>query len=155
MLNLQYPIANFYFVPIMSTSSKLRKINSVLFVDDDKVTNFLNHNVISNLNIANKIIMKVNGKDAIDYLKEGCSSTDYPDLILLDIKMPVMDGFEFLRQFEELFNQINHTIHLVVLTTSKDSEDIARLRRLGDYHFENKPLTIQKFLDIHHRYFKD
>ena len=126
-------------------------------MDDDNVTNYLNNTVISNLNIANEVIMKMNGADAINYLIKDCKSNtaNYPNLILLDLKMPVMDGFDFLKEFENLCHKDRHKIHVVILTTSRDAEDLIRLINLGNYYFVNKPLTTQKLLDIHHRYFRD
>ncbi|MBX9853201.1 MAG: response regulator [Cytophagaceae bacterium] len=135
----------------------MRKIKKVLLIDDDNITNYLNNSIISNLEMAEEVIMKMNGAEAINYLRKDCKATvnNFPNLILLDLKMPVMDGFEFLQEFEKLCNKDRHKIHVVILTTSRDAEDLIKLINLGNYYFVNKPLTTEKFLDIHHRYFRE
>jgi CheY-like chemotaxis protein len=134
----------------------VKKINKILLVDDDQVTNYLNNSVIEKLNLAEEVVMKANGLDAISFIKEVCKPLNqYPDLIFLDLTMPGMDGFEFLQEFEKLCASVKYDIYLVVLSSSNAGEDLIKLRQLGNYYYIQKPLTVDKLLDIHHRFFRD
>lgn len=133
----------------------MRKINKVLLVDDDLASNFLNKSVIEKIDFANEIVLKNNGKEAFDYLEKECQSENFPDLILLDLKMPVMDGFEFLKEFERLCYNLKDNIVVVILASSNNADDYVKLMHMGNYYAVVKPLTIDKLFDIHHRYFRN
>jgi CheY-like chemotaxis protein len=112
----------------------------ILLVEDDSVTNFITKNKLKNLGFEN-IITVENGLLAIDYLKIEC-----PDLILLDINMPVMDGFDFLMYREK--NKVWFEVPIIVLSSSdrpKDQELTKKFMNVIDYI--EKPLNYQK---IHH-----
>ncbi len=112
----------------------------ILLVEDDSVTNFITKNKLKNLRFEN-IITVENGLFAIDYLKTEC-----PDLILLDINMPVMDGFDFLTYIEE--NKLCPEVPIIILSSSdrpKDQELTKKFMNVID--FIEKPLNYQK---IHH-----
>ena len=81
------------------------KLNCILLVDDDEPTNFLNQMVIEELDIAEQIRVAQNGQEALTYLKKtgiGDENFPLPDLILLDINMPAMNGWEFLERYRKL-----------------------------------------------------
>ena len=82
-----------------------------------------------------------NGKDAINYLNEIDDQSKYPDLILLDINMPVMNGFEFLSQYNELSTKFKTGIVVCMLTSSLSSVDKQRAMNFDDLKkFITKPL---------------
>lgn len=127
----------------------------MLLVDDDSITNFINEDLIRNMDFAGQIIVRTNAVKALEYLEEDCRQhKKYPELIILDLKMPGMDGFDFLKEFEKLCKDIKLEIVVVILTTSRSPDDIIRLRGLGNYFLISKPLTRDKLTDIHHRYFR-
>lgn len=70
------------------------------------------------------------------------------DLILLDIKMPVMDGFEFFEKLKETLYLNTYIPKVVILTTSLNDTDIQRANKEGILHYFCKPLTIKKLQDI-------
>src|SRR6478735_15773 len=99
----------------------MKKIDKILLVDNDSVNNYLNTRLLKKLEIANEINVALNGKEAINHINK---SNSCPELILLDINMPVMDGFEFLNSYK------THTSSepvIVVLTTSSNEKDIDKL----------------------------
>src|ERR1700712_1618420 len=100
----------------------MKKLNTVLLVDDDRITNFINQRLIEKLNITQNVTALLNGKEAIDYIKTtNLEKKQLPDLILLDINMPVMDGFEFVNSFRALLYE--KKVIIVMLTTSSNEKD--------------------------------
>jgi CheY-like chemotaxis protein len=133
----------------------MKTIKKVLLIDDDIVSNYLNKELLEKLDFTNEIIVKNNGRDAIHYLQSECYiENDYPHLILLDLKMPVLDGFDFLAEYDKLDIDKKDKIIIVVLTTSVNADDIMRLRALGKFDLINKPLNLDKLVDIYHKYFR-
>ena len=100
----------------------MKKLNTVLLVDDDRITNFINQRLIEKLNITQNVTALLNGKEAIDYIKTtNLEKKQLPDLILLDINMPVMDGFEFVNSFRALLYE--KKVIIVMLTTSSNEKE--------------------------------
>ncbi len=125
----------------------MRKINDIIIIDDDPITNFINHHLINNRKIAERIEICLNGKEALDFLIKLRKEHDPPpELILLDTKMPVMDGFDFLQAYEDLNLFQNNITKIVMLSVSTES-DIQKIKSLG-YKFVEKPLTIEKMYQI-------
>jgi response regulator of citrate/malate metabolism len=122
------------------------KYNCVLLIDDDGVTNFINHRLIKKMNITECISSAVNGNEALKYLKEYSQKNNNlgPELILLDINMPVLDGFEFLEQFEKISLANKDRIKIIILTTSTHQKDILKISSNTKIGYINKPLTQEK-----------
>jgi CheY-like chemotaxis protein len=121
----------------------------ILLVDDDEDSNFLTKKIIVRSNIADEVATALNGKEAFEIVRQ-CNNTNAeyqcPDLVLLDIKMPVMNGIEFL-QVCEASNLRN--IPVVILTSSSDEtdkEETTRFSFVKDYI--NKPFTYEKIMSI-------
>ena len=125
----------------------MKKLESILLVDDDQVCNYINEDIIRVLNAGIKVDTALNGEIALDFLNEH--SNNSPQLILLDLNMPVMDGFEFLDEFKKLPEKIRERIAIVILTSSDYEKDIERARQ---YHvvsaYITKPLTPEKMVSI-------
>ena len=118
------------------------KLNCILLIDDDEITNFINLNLIQDLQIAHKVEVATNGNEAIELLNHYCGKDTCPELILLDINMPVLDGFEFLEQLNQI--GFKEQMKIVALTTSNNPKDLKRLQELGVEILINKPLTKEK-----------
>lgn len=134
----------------------MRKFGCILIVDDDYASNYLTEIILEDMQLTEQIYIARNGKEAlgliIQYCKEGDPqvSSLCPQLIFLDINMPVMDGFEFLEEFESLEFIKNNPIPVFLLTTSTNSRDIEKARRYRVSAYIEKPLTedkIKKVLD--------
>ena len=123
-------------------------------MDDDNINNFINERLIKKLAISYEVNIVVNGEEALDFLKQKMSSPEFiPDLILLDINMPVMDGFEFLKEYENLMLPNKEKVVITMLTTSTNPGDMARFNKAQVSGFVNKPLTEPKILDIMKKHF--
>ena len=115
---------------------------NILLVDDDKIFNFLSEKTIMSLGLANEINFASNGQQALDILglcKRG--EIQMPDIIFLDLDMPVMNGYEFLEEFAKIDLPNKKAITIVVLTSSADPRDIDRTKELGIRYYYNKPLS--------------
>ncbi len=130
----------------------MKKLKKVLLVDDSEATNYMNRYFFKKLNICDEIEVAINGQKGLDYLasipKEKWH-TDAPELIMLDIKMPIMGGFEFLDEYEKFPLEMRKPITTVLLTTSMSIEDRDRAK---DYKsvksFLNKPLSVTQLKEI-------
>jgi CheY-like chemotaxis protein len=123
----------------------MRKLNKILLVDDDSTSNFLTQMILEDLQVTDSIIVKKNGQEALDYINETCmrNGESCPELIFLDINMPIMDGFELLdemQRLKELKSDGSHTT-VVLLTTSNNPKDIEKARTYQITHYIEKPLT--------------
>ncbi|MDQ3392884.1 MAG: response regulator [Bacteroidota bacterium] len=131
-----------------------KKFNKVLLVDDDDISNYLTEVLIQKLDFSGDIEVYKNGEEALNYIRDCIHRNDAvcPELVILDINMPVMDGFEFLEEFEKLQKENDKDIPVVMLTTSNYNNDIQKAQKYKVAGFVNKPLTEDKFLEIlnHH-----
>ena len=132
----------------------MKKLNSILLVDDDATTNFYNEYLIKSMKICDNVHVSANGKEALEYIRDSktfssseiVGDENFCNLILLDINMPIMDGFEFLEKYNEQANHTSHNVIICMLTTSLHSKD----RNRAEQHplvsgFISKPL-LEKYL---------
>jgi CheY-like chemotaxis protein len=122
----------------------------ILLVDDDDVTNFLSKEMLRLYMASPKIDITLNGQDAIDYLVERAGEPDrLPNLILLDINMPIMDGWDFLAEFDKVKKPGFEKINIIMFTSSVYYEDIDRARTYATVkNIYSKPLDEQKIREI-------
>lgn len=118
----------------------MTKIPHILLIDDDKTTNFLNQLLLENLGVTDQVLVAENGQQALTLFESRNELGHGPTLILLDINMPVMNGFEFLEAYQKLTFAHEHTVVIVMLTTSLNSRDVSRLEQLPVRGFLHKPL---------------
>lgn len=128
------------------------KYNIVMLLDDNELDNFINQKTIEATYFANKIYVNTGSKSAIEFLKniEITSSENFnifPEVIFIDINLPMIDGFQFLEMLRSSFPKKYQTIKLVILTSSVSQGDKERAKKISkDIIFLNKPLT-QEALD--------
>ena len=122
----------------------MKRFKQILLVDDDMISNKIGEKLIARLEIADEVHCVSNGKDAIAYLNV-CK--EQPDVIFLDLKMPIMDGYEFLEAFQKR-EKTNTKTDIVILTSSTASQDLQRIQKYGIKFYLSKPLLDQNLLKI-------
>jgi CheY-like chemotaxis protein len=131
------------------------KLNCILLVDDDIATNFINKKIIQKANIIGHIQVALNGKEALEYLcnkgKFESIENKYPQpqLILLDINMPVMDGWEFIETYRDSDIPNKENIFIVMLSSSFNPADKAKAESMPEIsEFRQKPMSKEALLEI-------
>lgn len=115
---------------------------NILLVDDEKIFHFLNAKIISLISPDSEVKSVSDGKEAIEYLRENTTNgLPVPDAMFVDLDMPNMNGFDFVRAFNALKSSIGKDVILTILTSSFDEKEKALAESLGVTHYISKPLT--------------
>ncbi len=128
-----------------------KRIKNVLLVDDNDTDNFISKRIIEITNFADHVVIKNSGKSALEYLQENkLNYESLPDLIFLDINMPIVDGYVFLYEFDTFDDAVKNKCKVVILSSSDNKRDIDKL--INNDHvikFVTKPLTEQVLAELH------
>jgi len=122
---------------------------TILLVEDDPNDEALTLRAFKKNNITNKVVVARDGSEALDYLFcignfSGRDPKDLPQLILLDLKLPKLNGHEVLEKIRS--DNRTQLLPVVVLTTSKEDMDIVRSYQLGANSYIQKPVDFTKFI---------
>ena len=119
--------------------------NKILCIDDDPITLMLCKKVISKAGFSNNIDTVLNGEEAINYFKKIKENNDkLPEIVFLDLNMPVMDGWDFLETLSsnECCKIIFKDIKIIILSSTIDPKDIEKAKKYPEvHHFFSKPIT--------------
>lgn len=128
----------------------MKRIETLYLVDDDDTYQFLASEIIKSTNLVNQLKVFSNGFEAITYLKSALQNPiQLPDVIFLDIFMPVMDGWGFLEEYVQLSPKLNKKITLYIISSSIDPADVARANAISDVtDYIVKPITRDKFVNM-------
>jgi len=130
----------------------MKKLNGILLVDDDPTSCYLTKYIIDEMNVASAVYTAQGGQEALDFIRATASQASPPiELILLDINMPDMDGFEFLEVFQTLPQYRRSSV--VMLTTSNNHRDLEKAKAYQVADYLNKPITEEKLSDILSKHF--
>ncbi len=121
----------------------------ILIVDKDKQLTQINQKILRTAGIAGELHTAENGKEAIDYLKLRIEKKyPLPDIILLELHTPVMDGFQFLDAFQQLDYPLKCNIEIVVFTASSNPRDMQKAFSKGIRYYLNKPYLLRGLNDV-------
>lgn len=115
-----------------------------LLIDDNYIDNFVTRRILESSNFADQVIVSQSATEAIESLRAGDVT---PDVIFLDIRMPMMGGFEFLQEYDKIDVENKKDIKIFMLSSSLDPTDMRKsMNNKYITQFIHKPLT-QKALD--------
>ncbi|WP_412476604.1 response regulator [Flavobacterium sp. TBRC 19031] len=127
------------------------KFNQIFVVDDDKIHHFMIKKLLQNNQIEVNPSFFENGFEAINGLKNMISKGENPpDLILLDINMPILDGWQFLEEFKAIKTQFSKEIVIHIITSSEDKQDFTKAEYFKEEidKYYTKPVTGALIKDI-------
>lgn len=131
----------------------MKKISSVCLIDDDSATNFINQRMLKLSQAVENITVMESASVALQHLQNADGAQ--PDLILLDINMPGMDGWEFLNEYSRVLDHATNRPVIVMLTSSINPQDIKQARKFGQVSdFKSKPLTLETIQAILNKHFQ-
>ena len=130
-----------------------KKYRTVMLIDDNEIDNLINQKMIEAASIADNIYTHTGAKSAIEFLRNmeklQVSEEVLPDVIFLDIDMPLMDGFQFLDEFEKLTNMTRKKCRIVMLTSSINPQDFNRAKKYDNVKlYLNKPLSHDSIIKL-------
>ncbi len=140
----------------------MKKINCILLVDDNPADNEFHKIVIEKAAVCNHIKVTDSGPQAISYLLKSLETKEnerkenfpMPDIIFVDINMPGMNGFDFLREYTKIHWKLPPGIELIMLTTSFNPDDRLSSVKAGNITgYLNKPLTVEAVQELVEKYF--
>ncbi|GAA4272496.1 response regulator [Aquimarina gracilis] len=126
------------------------KLKHFLLIDDSKATNFFNKTIIQKVDCVEEVSVAENGKEALDRLQSGI----VPEIIFLDINMPVMNGWEFLSEFQKFDNAYHNSIIVLMLGAQLNDEEQRLAKSIPEIKaYSDKMLTKRMVCDIIDKHF--
>jgi len=128
-----------------------------MVIDDDKVNNFICTKIIEKSGLADNVITCQSAEEGLTHLRNALVGQGaVPELIFLDLNMPVMSGWDFLEEYKNSFGEIAPNVTLVVLSSSVYHEDINRAKSYVEVsEYMSKPITLDMLSIIDGQYFNN
>lgn len=134
--------------PLVMLKKPASKFSIVMLIDDSDIDNFINQRMIEGCNFADRIYVHTSSKSALEFLRNirmvgGTVIKEVmPQLIFLDVNMPIMDGFQFVEEFDKFGGDIKANCKIVMLTSSINPVDVENSKRSSSViRYVNKPLS--------------
>jgi CheY-like chemotaxis protein len=124
--------------------------NNIAIIEDDAISQFIAKKTVKSANLTESINVFSNGLEAINYFKENISNPDkLPDLILLDLNMPVLNGWGFLEEYVKLKPMIAKTISICILSSSMNPADFIKAKEITPIDdIISKPINAEKLTNM-------
>lgn len=128
----------------------MKKIETFCIVDDDDIYQFTTSLLLKKTDLVNKIIVFSNGLKAINFLKDEMGTKEnIPDVLFLDINMPVMDGWEFLEEYLLIKPMMPKTVVIYMVSSSVDEKDVLKAKSISALSgYLVKPISSQNIMEV-------
>lgn len=127
----------------------MKFVDLVLIIEDNPIDVFINTRVIQQSGLSKEVMALQSAREALEFLTQQAINSKLPDLIFLDIRMPDLDGFEFLEEFSELPQRVLELCKIVMLSSTIDPLELEKARNSPFVlAFIPKPLTRDKVLEL-------
>ena len=122
------------------------KHKNVLLVDDNEINNLLHERLIEMSDFGEQVVVQQSATEALDYLRTVANDPDkIPDVIFLDIRMPIMDGFGFLDEFQKFPDAVTGKSKVILLSSTLDPNDTDKAKKYPRVvKMLLKPLTVDQ-----------
>jgi len=122
----------------------------ICIIDDDLIYQLIINKIIAKLNIDYQVVSFYNGKDALDTLSSTLKETkNLPEIILLDLKMPIMDGWDFMENIGRILSYKKNKTEIYIVSSSISYEDQERAKSYPEIKgYFSKPIDGNQILDI-------
>lgn len=118
----------------------MSKIDSLYVIDDDKIYHFLFKNLLKQNGINVDITFFCNGADAIEFIQKNYNKVELPDVILLDVNMPIMNGWQFLEEYAKIKPELPKQSIIYMISSSNSEVDINKAKEFNavvkDYYLK-------------------
>ncbi|RKS02395.1 MULTISPECIES: response regulator [unclassified Flavobacterium] len=128
----------------------MKKINTFCIIDDDDIYQFTTSLLLKKSDLVNKVIVFSNGLKAINFLKDEMGNIEnIPDVLFLDINMPVMDGWEFLEEYLLIRPMMPKTVVIYMVSSSVDEKDVLKAKSISALSgYLVKPISSQNIMEV-------
>ncbi len=133
----------------------MSKYHSVMLIDDNEIDNLINQKMVEAARLSDYIYTHTGAKSAIEFLKnieqleKNIVDSVLPDVIFLDIDMPLMDGFQFLEEFNKLKDTTISKCKIIMLTSSINPQDVSKSKKYEAVKkYLNKPLSQESLIEL-------
>ena len=132
----------------------VKKLPIIGIIDDDTIYQFMLTRIINQHKLAESILSFLDGEKAIEYLIENKTKDDkIPDVLFLDVNMPIMDGWMFIEEYARIKTEITKKIVVFMLSSSVDPLDIERAGKISEIsNYIIKPIKIEEVIRIFDNY---
>ena len=128
----------------------MNTINTLCIVDDDDIFQYLTKIIVEKTQLVQGIKIFSNGKEAIDFFYSVQNHPEkIPEVILLDLNMPILDGWGFLEEFIRLKPKLGKKVTIYIVSSSINPLDIEKAQSIGEVtDYIIKPITQEKFMNM-------
>ncbi|MDO6471223.1 response regulator [Maribacter sp. 1_MG-2023] len=121
----------------------MNKVQTCCIIDDDPIFVYGTKRIITEVDFATSILVYSNGQEALDGLKKLCMAREpLPDVIFLDLNMPILNGWEFLDEFKNCKSKRSKKIIIYIISSSVDPRDLERVKNYEQVDtYILKPIT--------------
>jgi CheY-like chemotaxis protein len=128
----------------------MNRIKNIALIDDDDVFVFLTTKAINKTSLVDLIKVFDNGMEALNFFEENKGNLEaLPEIILLDLSMPIMDGWQFLEEYTKLYPHLGKKITIFICSSSISPDDVSRAKSISEVSdYILKPVTTEKLIEI-------